>query len=192
VFLVTLLRSPSSSYFLQSLLNLLPYPVFSSIYNSEVFPSFLRLASHPIANFVVASCISRLKEDELRAAMKVLQSEEGKDKMKVWLEERKVGVLKGFVNRVGQLEGRCGEEMAKLLISGFGCDIEDDGKDDGELLGCVLGLMDVEVSFSDLSLNEVIPNYLQGLSLYFARVIYHHNPRFAHLAILAYTPTRDQ
>lgn len=62
----TLLRDPTSSHLLETLVRRLPAGVFNAVWNIYFEGKLGRLAAHPVANFVVAKALERVTEEQLR------------------------------------------------------------------------------------------------------------------------------
>lgn len=72
-YLSTLLRDPTSSHLLETLVQRSPDKVFGILWNTYFKGKLSRLAVHPVANFVVAKALSRIDADQLEAVCDELQ-----------------------------------------------------------------------------------------------------------------------
>ena len=61
----TLLRDPTSSHLLETLVRRLPENVFGAIWRTYFAGKLARLAAHPVANFVVAKTLERVSATQL-------------------------------------------------------------------------------------------------------------------------------
>ena len=77
-YLMTLLRDPTASHLLETLVRRSPDRVFDILWQTYFASKLPRLAVHPVANFVVAKAFERLNADQLAAAVQELQSVAGK------------------------------------------------------------------------------------------------------------------
>jgi nucleolar protein 9 len=77
-YLGTLLRDPTSSHLLETLVTRSPPTVFSTLFKLYFKGKLARLANHPVANFVVAKVIVRANEEVFTSVVEELRSEFGK------------------------------------------------------------------------------------------------------------------
>lgn len=77
-YLMTLLRDPTSSHLLETLVRRSPERVFDSLWRTYFVGKLARLAVHPVANFVVAKAFERVNAEQLDAAVQELQGVSGK------------------------------------------------------------------------------------------------------------------
>lgn len=77
-FLVTLLRDPTSSHLLETLVSRCPDWVFNQLWSTYFLGKLSRLALHPIANFVVSKAIERLDSNQIKETLTELNSSWGK------------------------------------------------------------------------------------------------------------------
>lgn len=61
----TLLRDPTSSRLLETLVRRLPKEIFDVVWTTYLAGKLARLAVHPVANFVVAKALERASEEQL-------------------------------------------------------------------------------------------------------------------------------
>lgn len=64
-YILTLLRDPTSSHLLETLVSRAPPSVFDILWSTYFKGTLARLAMHPVANFVVAKAVERLNEGQL-------------------------------------------------------------------------------------------------------------------------------
>lgn len=64
----TLLRDPTSSHLLETLVARLPARAFDVTWDTYLKGQLSRLAVHPVANFVVAKALERASEEQVRDA----------------------------------------------------------------------------------------------------------------------------
>ncbi len=77
-YLMTLLRDPTSSHLLETLVSRSPERVFDSLWRTYFVGKLSRLAVHPVANFVVAKAFERVSAEQLDAAAQEMQGVSGK------------------------------------------------------------------------------------------------------------------
>lgn len=77
-YLGTLLRDPTSSHLLETLVARSPPAVFALLYRTYFAGKLGRLAAHPVANFVVARAVRRADEKVLLEAVEELDGALGK------------------------------------------------------------------------------------------------------------------
>lgn len=70
----TLLRDPTSSHLLETLVRRLPEVVVHAIWNTYLVGKLNRLAVHPVANFVVAKALERTTEEQLLQACEEMEN----------------------------------------------------------------------------------------------------------------------
>ena len=68
-----LLRDPTSSHLLETLVFRLPDNVFEVVWKTYFTGKLSRLAVHPVANFVVARCLERVNGKQLREASEEIE-----------------------------------------------------------------------------------------------------------------------
>lgn len=74
----TLLRDPTSSHLLETLVRRLPQDVFDIVWTTYLQNKLARLAAHPVANFIVAKALERVSEAQLAEACQEIQPVSGK------------------------------------------------------------------------------------------------------------------
>lgn len=132
--LETLLRDPVGTHVLETLLKSVPKNIHSRFWRLYLKGRVIKLGTHPVANFVVASGIKRLGSDpsesneeedsDLLEAISEVKS--AGDKL---VKEGKIGILHALTNRCGHL-GKCQEELIDAIRSAFRM-----SKDEGDAEG---------------------------------------------------------
>lgn len=74
----TLLRDPTSSHLLETLISRSPEHTFNVLWDSYLKGKLARLAVHPVANFVVAKAISRASEEQISNVCEEIKPVAGK------------------------------------------------------------------------------------------------------------------
>ncbi|KAI0698876.1 armadillo-type protein [Cytidiella melzeri] len=105
----TLLRDPTSSHLLETLVAKLPDEVFAAVWRTYFQSRLSRLAVHPVANFVVAKALQRASEQQLAEACVEIEGVSGK----IYKSSR-TGVFRALIERAGSL--RSNEELALKII----------------------------------------------------------------------------
>ncbi|KAI0334862.1 ARM repeat-containing protein [Cubamyces sp. BRFM 1775] len=77
-YLVTLLRDPTASHLLETLVLRSPQRIFDLLWQTYFTGKLARLAVHPVANFVVAKAFERLSSEQFQAAIEEVRSVGGK------------------------------------------------------------------------------------------------------------------
>ncbi len=72
-YLTTLLRDPTASHLLETLVSRSPGPAFDTLWRIYFSGKLSKLAIHPVANFVVAKGIERLSTEQLAATVEDLR-----------------------------------------------------------------------------------------------------------------------
>ncbi|KAJ7725102.1 armadillo-type protein [Mycena metata] len=103
-YLNTLLRDPTSSHLLETIVSRCPAPAFSILWATYFKNNLPRIASHPVANFVLA------KAAQLREACAELHN--------VWPKQSRTGVLRAAIDRAAALKA-CGSEIIEAVLSAF-------------------------------------------------------------------------
>ncbi|TCD70472.1 Nucleolar protein 9 [Steccherinum ochraceum] len=131
----TLLRDPTSSHLLETLVSRSPPKVFDVLWATYFQGKLGRLAAHPVANFVVAKALLRLEASQLAEACDELNPAATKI-----LKSSRVGIFRALVDRAASLH--C-EEAAVLqtIVTAFGIDNDEDRK---QLVACVLRLLPIQ------------------------------------------------
>src|SRR5712675_2865230 len=74
----SLLRDPTSSHLLETLVSRCPESVFGILWTTYFERSLRKLAMHPVANFVIAKALERANVEQLSYALHELQDSLGK------------------------------------------------------------------------------------------------------------------
>jgi nucleolar protein 9 len=69
----TLLRDPTSSHLLETVIRSAPEDVFAVLWLTYFRGHLVRLANHPVANFVVAKALERTSSEQLGEALRELE-----------------------------------------------------------------------------------------------------------------------
>lgn len=77
-FLSTLLRDPTSSHLLETLVLRSPPPIFNILWTVYFKGKLAKLAIHPVANFVVAKTIERMNAEQMAEVIEELGDVWGK------------------------------------------------------------------------------------------------------------------
>ncbi len=77
-YIATLLRDPTSSHLLETLVSRCPESVFGILWTTYFERSLRKLAMHPVANFVIAKALERANAEQLSYAMNELRDSLGK------------------------------------------------------------------------------------------------------------------
>ena len=77
-YIATLLRDPTSSHLLETLVSHCPESVFGILWTTYFERSLRKLAMHPVANFVVAKALERANAEQLSYAVNELRDSLGK------------------------------------------------------------------------------------------------------------------
>ncbi|KAI0771524.1 ARM repeat-containing protein [Trametes elegans] len=121
-YLMTLLRDPTASHLLETLVSRSPERVFAPLWQTYFVGKLARLAVHPVANYVVAKAFERLGADQLQAALQELQGVGGKI-----VKNARTGVLRALVDRSAVLQN-CVQSVIELVSSAFDISTEEDNK----------------------------------------------------------------
>lgn len=68
-YLATLLRDPTSSHLLETLVLRFPESIFDILWSTYIERSLRKLAMHPVANFVIAKALERAGLEQLTYAL---------------------------------------------------------------------------------------------------------------------------
>ncbi|KAI9449635.1 ARM repeat-containing protein [Lactarius psammicola] len=90
-YLVTLLRDPTSSHLLETLVSRCPEPVFGILWTTYFERNLRKFSMHPVANFVVAKALERAKAKQLSYALCELRDSLGK------LRQSRIGILRALI-----------------------------------------------------------------------------------------------
>ncbi|KAI0069190.1 ARM repeat-containing protein [Artomyces pyxidatus] len=129
-FLSTLLRDPTSSHLLETLVSRAPDSVFHMLWATYFEGRLPKLSIHPVANFVVAKILERVSAEQLGGVLQELGG--------TWMKLRssRVGVLRALVDR-SAASGALEEEVLDAIYSAFELQTTEDRK---MLVSCVLYL----------------------------------------------------
>ncbi|KAJ7477142.1 armadillo-type protein [Mycena galericulata] len=130
-YLNTLLRDPTSSHLLETIISRCPGPAFSLLWTTYFKSNLPRIASHPVANFVLAKTLDRVDVAQLTEACIELQNTWGKT-----IQTSRTGVLRAAIDRAAILKA-CGAEITEAVSMAFQMDTPEDRK---LLVPCVLHL----------------------------------------------------
>ncbi|KAI9511254.1 armadillo-type protein [Russula earlei] len=118
-YLATLLRDPTSSHLLETIISRCPETVFRILWLTYFERSLKKLAMHPVANFVIAKAVERADAEQLSYALYELQDSFGK------LRQTRIGVLRAFIERTASL-GILEKEICEAICSAFQVGTEED------------------------------------------------------------------
>ena len=136
-FIETLLRSNISSHVLEVIVTLSPQPVFDVLFSIYFQGRIVRLAGHPVANFVVTKVAERATKEQMEVIVDELP-----EALEGIIENSRTGVLKALLEKSVSMKTRQ-TELHNMLSGAFGC------KDDETLqylVPCGLSLMTLKVS----------------------------------------------
>ncbi|KAF7313483.1 hypothetical protein HMN09_00504200 [Mycena chlorophos] len=108
-FVLTLLRDATSSHLLETVVTACPPRAFSALWSTYFKGTLAKIASHPVANFVLAKAIERLDAEQLADACDELG--------RVWanmIQTARTGVLRAAIDRAATLKA-CGSEVTEAL-----------------------------------------------------------------------------
>ncbi|KAG1739843.1 armadillo-type protein [Suillus paluster] len=130
-YLVTLLRDPTSSHLLETMVSRCPDPAFTILWTTYFQGKLARLATHPVANFVVAKAAERLNPAQLEAALDELNTSWNKV-----IGTARTGVLRAMIDRA------CTLRVHENDICQAVCDAFElvEPRDRNRLVSCVLVL----------------------------------------------------
>ncbi|KAH8105489.1 ARM repeat-containing protein [Cristinia sonorae] len=131
----TLLRDPTSSHLLETLVSRSPGKVFNVLWATYFQGKLPRLAVHPVANFVVAKAIMRLSAAQLSDACQELDGVTGKI-----LKSARIGVFRAMVDRASELRQQ-ESIVLEAICNAFGLQ---NIADRANLVPCVLRLLPLQ------------------------------------------------
>lgn len=134
-YLNILLRDPTSSHLLETVVSRSPDNGFVVLWSTYFQGKLARLALHPVANFVVAKALERVSADQLAAACGELEGNWSK-----MIKSSRTGVLRAIVDRAAGLRAS-EKEVGEAVFSAFSLVTEGDRK---LLVSCVLPLLPME------------------------------------------------
>ncbi|KAL5488349.1 NOP9 [Sanghuangporus weigelae] len=135
-YVMTLLREATASHLLERLVALAPESAFDAMWDLYFVGKLNRLATHPVANFVVARAVERANDKQLSSVLEELKG--------VWpklTKNARTGVLKALVDRTVQLKSKQ-EDAVQATFDAFGFH---DSEEQESLVECILYLK----TFSD-------------------------------------------
>ncbi|OBZ71991.1 Nucleolar protein 9 [Grifola frondosa] len=112
-YLSTLLRDPTASHLLETLVHRSPEKVFNMLWVTYFQGKLPKLAAHPVANFVVAKAFERLNAEQLDDACQELEGVSGKI-----IKSSRTGVLRALVDRAATLQTQM-EAVVEVICSGL-------------------------------------------------------------------------
>ncbi|KAG1803393.1 armadillo-type protein [Suillus subaureus] len=130
-YLVTLLRDPTSSHLLETMVSRCPDPAFTILWATYFRGKLARLATHPVANFVVAKAADRLNPTQLKGALEELESSWNKV-----IGSARTGVLRAMIDRACTLRAH-EKDICQAVCNAFELV---QPKDRSHLVSCVLVL----------------------------------------------------
>ncbi|KDQ20636.1 hypothetical protein BOTBODRAFT_169367 [Botryobasidium botryosum FD-172 SS1] len=130
-YLETLLRDPTASHLLETVVTCAPEQAFSALWSTYFSGRLGKLASHPVANFVVAKAVERVNKDELRSVIKEMDG--GWEKL---IKSSRTGVLKAAIDRAAALNAYENEVVEAICTAFELPDVESRNS----LLSCILVL----------------------------------------------------
>ncbi|KAI0751271.1 ARM repeat-containing protein [Daedaleopsis nitida] len=130
-YLMTLLRDPTASHLLETLVRQSPDRVFSILWQTYFTGKLPRLAVHPVANFVVAKAVERLNAEQLATTVQELQSVAVKI-----IKNSRIGVFQALLHRASTLQAEA-HNINNLILSAFELDEE---QEKSLIIPCILRL----------------------------------------------------
>ncbi|KAI0662958.1 ARM repeat-containing protein [Cubamyces menziesii] len=130
-YLVTLLRDPTASHLLETLVLRSPQRVFDLLWHTYFTGKLGRLAVHPVANFVVARAFERLSTEQLQVAVEEVRGVASKI-----VKNARTGVLRALIDRAAVLQTHAGD-VVELVASAFDLNEDEEKK---LFVPCVLRL----------------------------------------------------
>ncbi|CAL1702092.1 unnamed protein product [Somion occarium] len=128
----TLLRDPTSSHLLETLISRSPEPAFNVVWDTYLKGKFARLAVHPVANFVVAKALARASPAQISQACEEIKAVAGKI-----LKASRIGVFRALVDRAAALHSQ-----ESIVIECITTTFELSSEDDYKLaVPCILRLL---------------------------------------------------
>jgi nucleolar protein 9 len=111
-YLTGLLRHPASSPTCETLLLLSSAPLFSALWADLFHTRLARLAGHTVGNFVVATALGRVNENEMKSAVKEL-FDIGRERRGEWIDNSRTGVMRSLLERAAVLKC-CEKEVVEV------------------------------------------------------------------------------
>ncbi|OCH95874.1 ARM repeat-containing protein [Obba rivulosa] len=134
-YLATLLRDPTSSHLLETLVSHSPPKVFDILWLIYFKGKLSKLAVHPVANFVVARAFGRLSAEQLNEVCSELEGVYGKI-----IKASRTGVLRALVDRAAALHAH-EARICDVICTAFDLDTPEDRK---LLVHCILRLLPIQ------------------------------------------------
>ncbi|RDB20532.1 Nucleolar protein 9 [Hypsizygus marmoreus] len=131
-YLNTLLRDPTSSHLLETIVMRSPEKAFGVLWSTYFKGKLGRLANHPVANFVLAKAMERVTAKQLSEACVELEDSWGK-----MIRASRTGVLRAVIDRSTVLSAS-EQNIAEAVYSAFDLVSEEDHN---LLVPCVLHLL---------------------------------------------------
>ncbi|KAG9219045.1 hypothetical protein CCMSSC00406_0001455 [Pleurotus cornucopiae] len=133
-YLNTLLRDPTSSHLLETLVTRSPDLAFGVLWTYYFQGKLTRLSIHPVANFVVAKSFERLDERQLREVCLELSGSWARI-----IQASRPGVLLSLTDRAVSLKG-LGTEVEEAMFAAFGLTTPEQKR---ALVSCVICLLPI-------------------------------------------------
>ncbi|KAF5388249.1 hypothetical protein D9615_000027 [Tricholomella constricta] len=131
-YLNTLLRDPTSSHLLETIVSRSPDDVFVILWTTYFKGKLVRLAMHPVANFVLAKALERVSVEQLSEAYTELDGSWSK-----MIRASRTGVLRAMIDRSAIVQAS-GHEICEAVYSAFDLATPEDR---AFLVPCVLHLL---------------------------------------------------
>ncbi|KAJ6627419.1 armadillo-type protein [Mycena sp. CBHHK59/15] len=142
-YLNTLLRDPTSSHLLETIVDRCPQPAFCSLWSIYFKGNMARIASHPVANFVLAKALERASISQLDEAYAELRNVWGKT-----IKSSRTGILRAAIDRAATLKAS-GAEISEAVFAAFQINPKEE---QNMLIPCVLRLQTIQVSECPLAI----------------------------------------
>ncbi|GLB33404.1 putative ARM repeat-containing protein [Lyophyllum shimeji] len=134
-YLNTLLRDPTSSHLLETIVARSPENAFSVLWTTYFHGKLARLAVHPVANFVLAKALERVSRDQLSGTCTELDGSWSR-----MMRASRTGVLRALIDRGVALQAS-EHEICEAVYSAFDLTTQ---ADRGLLVPCVLHLLPLQ------------------------------------------------
>ncbi|KAH9925284.1 armadillo-type protein [Fomitopsis serialis] len=135
-YLNTLLRDPTASHLLETLVKRAPARVFTDLWATYFADKLARLAVHPIANFVLQKALVRVATNSLGQACAELNGEVAGKIVKTG----RVEVLQALVDRAAELRAH-EEDVVQVVRTAF---VLQDADESSLVVPCILRAINVE------------------------------------------------
>ncbi|KAJ3534526.1 hypothetical protein NM688_g7124 [Phlebia brevispora] len=136
----TLLRDPTSSHLLETLVRRLESRPFDIVWAIYLNGKLARLSVHPVANFVVGKALERVNEKQLLEACEELRPVSEK-----LFKSSRTGLIRSIVDRAGQLstqEQSLIPAVLQMILAGL--ELSDSEQDRQLVVPCLLRLLSKE------------------------------------------------